>query len=558
MQAVLLHNVPPRDASAADQDVLVQAAAVRQSLIELGYQVTSIGCTLDLAAVDEKLRTLRPDVVFQLVESLGATDRLMAAITLLLEALQIPFTGAGTDAILATGDKRVAKRRLRAASLPTADWLDDTSTASDIQRWNAPLVRDVADLPHACGPAPDNGRMIVKAACEHASLGLDEKSVIDWLPAVSVLRLLDACQRRTGRPHLVERYVEGREFNLSLLAESANFQVLPPAEILFSGFRGGQPRIVGYRAKWEEGSFEYEHTPRRFDFPPTDHGLLVRLIDLAQQCWQLFGLQGYARVDYRVDDAGRAWILEVNVNPCLSPDAGFAAALSQAGLNLTGAVGRIVAAATLRHTRGDAAAMEPQTLAGGGSLAIAAAPPFSRDDSGSNSPTNRGAAEWSLRSELVPGDAAAIERIVCSTGFFRADETEVALELVQERLSKGPDSGYKFVVAESAGRVVGYCCYGQIPCTLGSYDLYWIVVDPDCQRLGIGRRLLDEAERRIIAQQGRLVYIETSGRPQYQPTRQFYERCGYEVAATMRDFYQPGDDKVVLCKVLGTTPRVPA
>ena len=133
-------------------------------------------------------------------------------------------------------------------------------------------------------------------------------------------------QEKQGGECFAEAYIDGREFNLSLLASKAGPQVLPPAEIRFEDYPEGKTRIVGYRAKWHESSFEYLHTVRSFEFPPEDDELLSRLKDLAVRCWSLFDLRGYARVDFRVDRDGRPWVLEVNVNPCLSPDAGFFAA----------------------------------------------------------------------------------------------------------------------------------------------------------------------------------------------------------------------------------------
>jgi D-alanine-D-alanine ligase len=124
--------------------------------------------------------------------------------------------------------------------------------------------------------------------------------------------------------------------------------VLPPAEILFEGYADQALKIVGYRAKWDSDSYEFHHTPRRFDFPPEDAALLARLRDLALQCWRLFGLNGYARVDFRIDAAGRPWILEINANPCLSPDAGFAAALDAAGISYAAAIDCIIADAQRR------------------------------------------------------------------------------------------------------------------------------------------------------------------------------------------------------------------
>jgi D-alanine-D-alanine ligase len=119
---------------------------------------------------------------------------------------------------------------------------------------------------------------------------------------------------------------------------------MPPAEMTFRGYPPGKPRIVDYAAKWHAQSFEFNNTVRRFDFPPEDAPLLGRLAEAAQACSRVFGLTGYARVDCRVDAEGRPFVLEVNVNPCLSPDAGFAAATVRAGLDMTAVVARIVAA----------------------------------------------------------------------------------------------------------------------------------------------------------------------------------------------------------------------
>jgi D-alanine-D-alanine ligase len=100
--------------------------------------------------------------------------------------------------------------------------------------------------------------------------------------------------------------------------------------------------VVDYRSKWVEDSFEYHHTPRCFDFSKEDLLLLENLTRIALQCWRIFGLRGYARVDFRVDKSGLPWVLEVNTNPCLSPDGGFYAAVERSGQTFTRAVERII------------------------------------------------------------------------------------------------------------------------------------------------------------------------------------------------------------------------
>jgi ribosomal protein S18 acetylase RimI-like enzyme len=155
-----------------------------------------------------------------------------------------------------------------------------------------------------------------------------------------------------------------------------------------------------------------------------------------------------------------------------------------------------------------------------------------------------------FRYDVSPRDCETVREIVEATGYFAACEVPVAVELVQEHLAKGAAaSGYYFVFAEHGGRTIGYVCYGPIPCTASSFNLYWIAVHPDFQRRGLGKALMREAERLIIAAQGTRSYIDTSYKAQYEDTRAFYESLGYTLGALLKDFYAPGDDKVIYCKM---------
>ena len=153
-----------------------------------------------------------------------------------------------------------------------------------------------------------------------------------------------------------------------------------------------------------------------------------------------------------------------------------------------------------------------------------------------------------FREDVLPGDPGAVRAIVTSTGFFHDHEIDVAVELVDERLQKGLSSGYLFLFAEQGGRTVGYSCYGEIACTEGSYDLYWIAVHADGRGKGLGTLLLEESERLIRAAGGRRIYVETSSRPLYEPTRAFYLARGYREEARLAEFYGPGDAKVIYVK----------
>jgi ribosomal protein S18 acetylase RimI-like enzyme len=152
------------------------------------------------------------------------------------------------------------------------------------------------------------------------------------------------------------------------------------------------------------------------------------------------------------------------------------------------------------------------------------------------------------RYQIEPGDRELVRQIVESTGFFNPAEVAIAVELVEERLAKGPASGYHFILAQSAGRTCGYACYGPIAGTQASYDLYWIVVHRDFQFRGLGGTILAHTEERIHHEGGRRIWVETSSRDQYAPTRHFYERHGYHHEASLKDFYAPGDDKVIYVK----------
>jgi GNAT superfamily N-acetyltransferase len=146
-------------------------------------------------------------------------------------------------------------------------------------------------------------------------------------------------------------------------------------------------------------------------------------------------------------------------------------------------------------------------------------------------------------------DVAAIRRIIESTGYFRPDEIAVAIELAEDRLAKGlAASGYHFIFADSDTRAVGYACFGPIPCSLVSWDLYWIAVEDAWRGRGLGRDLLRRAEDAVRAAGGKAIYIETSSRPQYDATRAFYQACGYGLEHVFADFYAPGDGKAIYVK----------
>jgi GNAT superfamily N-acetyltransferase len=148
---------------------------------------------------------------------------------------------------------------------------------------------------------------------------------------------------------------------------------------------------------------------------------------------------------------------------------------------------------------------------------------------------------------LSAADRGRIEEITRAVGVFHEEETSVALEVFDEAARNDPGNTYQMLGAEVEGRLAGWVCWGPTPCTVGTYDLYWMAVDPALHGAGIGTALLLAMERRLEGV-ARLVVIETAGRPDYLPTRRFYESRGYEAIAKVPDFYAPGDDQVVYVK----------
>ena len=271
------------------------------------------------------ISAVEPDLVFNLVDDIDGRSEAIHLVPSLLDQMNLTYTGSGSWPVYSTTNKLVAKTIMAEAGLPIPDWRP----------------------PDAVGgleTAP-TGPVIIKSLWEHGSVGLDEDSVRRVRSRADLERMLAQQRTDRGGEWFAEAFIDGREFNISLLEGPAGLEALPPAEIEFKDYGPDKPRVVGYRAKWDQSSFEYGHTVRRLDFGPEDDGLLNRLAGLARRCWRLFGMSGYARVDFRVDRFGDPWILEVNANPCISPDSGFLAAAGKVGLSPSEVVERIVRAA---------------------------------------------------------------------------------------------------------------------------------------------------------------------------------------------------------------------
>jgi len=155
---------------------------------------------------------------------------------------------------------------------------------------------------------------------------------------------------------------------------------------------------------------------------------------------------------------------------------------------------------------------------------------------------------YTFREQPIETDIESIGSILSTSGFFNTEEQEVGVSLARERLEQGERCEYFFQFAEFEGSVRGYTCFGPIPGTKSSYDLYWIAVDTTYRGQGLGTLLLRQTEKEIGRRGGTRIYIETSSTDLYMPTRSFYERNGYHLEAELKDYYAPNDNKLMYVK----------
>jgi len=483
-RCVVLHPLVAPDAPADDADVLAEAASVATALSTLGWSSEKLAIALDLGAAAKRLRADRPDLVFNLVDSLGGFGPLCAAVPALLSALGLPFTGGGSASLALTSDKPATRHALRRAGLPIPPGPEDG--------WPGPYI--------------------VKHATEHASRGLGKRSVVPTLP------LLEP-------GWYAEAFLDGAEYNVSLLADGrGSCAALPVAELVYAGdWPADMPRILDYAGKWDRAHLLYARTTRRFAESPNG----VR--ELARDAWQALGLEGYARIDLRLGADGVPRVIDVNANPCLAEDAGFAAAAAAAGMEYATLIGRIAA-----HSSSPPPRRLPIPL-----------------------PLREGIGGGVLRWHLIPADQAAIGGLCRDTGFFSEAEIAIAEELAADRLTRGNASDYRFVVADGPnGAMLAYACYGPVPATRSAWDLYWIVVDPAVQGSGLGRRVLDAVLAEAGSAGASQLYAETEATLLYAPTRAFYAACGFHLQAVLPDYFAPGAGKQIWVRPLARDPAI--
>ncbi|MGQ9560664.1 MAG: D-alanine--D-alanine ligase family protein [Candidatus Oleimicrobiaceae bacterium] len=308
--------------------VKYEVEAVHEALLQLGHRPERLPVR-DVRAAIASVEEAKPDVIFNLCESYWGKAQLEMAVAGLWELLGVPYTGNPPLALGMAQHKVVAKQLFAAAGIRTPAYQVFTSVPSS-ERFSLRL------------PA------IAKPSQEDASVGITERSFIrtlDQLPGV-----VETLLRQYRQPVLVEEYIEGREFNVSVL-DTEPPMVLPLSEIDFSALGTGLPRITSYEAKWLPEHPLYRNTPAMCP-AQVERPLRRRLERTALRVFRLLHGRDYGRVDMRVDGKGAIFVLEFNPNPDISPEAGYTRSLKAAGIEFAEFVDRLLAHALYRGRHG--------------------------------------------------------------------------------------------------------------------------------------------------------------------------------------------------------------
>jgi D-alanine-D-alanine ligase len=311
----ILYNEPMEGALSDELEVLDQVACIEEHLKMLGVSVYKKGLTRRFMDEMAVLTVEKPDFVFNLAESIQNKGELNYFVPALLNMYSIPYTGNPLEAMFTTSNKVIASNVMRVAG----------------------IKNPVSYLPSQLYLLQPGKKYIVKPIWEDGSLGISGDSVFEVKPGYE--KRLDGLD---DSHWFIEDFIDGREFNISILTGKDGPEMLPPVEIVFDNYGKNRPRIFDFKAKWEMDSFEYINTVREFPGQNISNKVTEKLKETALACWQLFGLKGYARIDSRTDSDGNIFVIEINANPSISADSGFVAAAKEAGYPFTQVIQRII------------------------------------------------------------------------------------------------------------------------------------------------------------------------------------------------------------------------
>jgi D-alanine-D-alanine ligase len=311
----IIYNEPLPDALEDELDVIDQVEHVEKGLKDLGIDSYRKGISDKFMDEVNALVFEKPDFVYNLVESINNKGELNYFVPALLNLYNIPYAGNSHESIFLTTSKVLSSRMMKLAGIPNPECY----------------------FPSQMNLLKPGKKYILKPIWEDGSLGITSDSVFVCKPGFE-----EKLKDLSDSHWFIEEFIDGREFNMSVFSGSNGPEVLPVAEIVFVGYDEDRPKIIDYKAKWEMDTFEYDNTVRDFPGDNLDSCIMSNLKKVALDCWSLFGLKGYARVDARVDSNNNVFVIEINANPCIQPNGGFIAATRAGGYDFPEVLQRII------------------------------------------------------------------------------------------------------------------------------------------------------------------------------------------------------------------------
>ncbi|MEI7895415.1 MAG: ATP-grasp domain-containing protein [bacterium] len=317
---LILYNKLSKTPKDDEADVIEQVNLVTVALSNLKYKVKYLQIDLNLKTAIGRIQSMKPDIIFNLAETIGNKGEFTFLANSVLNYVRVPYTGSPLVPMFLCSNKLLAKKELNAIGVKT------------------PMGFSIDE----CHKLRPDTKYIVKPIWEEGSLELDEDCVFMGSDAGFIKKL----GGKSREHYFIEEFIEGREFNISILYSPDGPEVLPLAEMTFHDYPEGKPRMMGYKSKWDDKSFEYSHTRRTFRPGKGDGPLKAELTAICKKCWIEMGLKGYVRIDFRVTEASVPLVIDINLNPCLSESGGFMAASKKKGLDFEEVIARILEDAT--------------------------------------------------------------------------------------------------------------------------------------------------------------------------------------------------------------------
>ena len=528
---LVLYNEPtlPPDHPDADSehDILYTADTIARILQQAGVVVERLGMTDNPAALIAGVKASAPDAIFNLYEGLAQWGNTEAYVSGLLELLRIPFTGSPTQPLLMCRSKPLTKQLLAGAGLPTAPF----------------FVVEEGRVPKC----PIKWPVIVKPGREDASVGIDQASVVTNQKQLE--SRVEYIRTTYGPSVLVERFIRGREFNVALIARDGELTTLPFSEILFVP-PDDSPNmwpIVSFDAKWRPGTRDFTATPAKNPAEVTPE-LHHTVSTLAKKAFELVGCRDYARVDFRLDDEGEPFILEVNPNPCISPLAGLAAGLESAKIPYPEFIVGLVKAALLRSAKPTLAGAV-RYVANSEAVVVPHGPLDIVADENST---------FDLRLRPAKrGDLPQLLELIDAMDHLPADDRKLTAKRLHETLTRKDAQGRQCVVLATRDTLAGFACFQLTDASQGATTLETLCVAPAHRKQGHGRSLFKAVEEAVAMIGGRLLMVHVSSGPMDAPARQFLHRVELRAIGELAEYFRDGYARLTFAKPITVVAPAP-